>query len=78
LRTQDGRVTLNLEEENLVSKLEVLYIPRCHQREGYDIFEVQGESTPRFINPFKIMEERGEKLKEEFLNFFSDPSESQG
>jgi hypothetical protein len=34
--------------------------------------------APRFIDLFKITEEREEKLKEEFPDFFFNPSESQG
>jgi hypothetical protein len=33
---------------------------------------------PRFINPFKITEEREEELKAKFPNLFSDPSKFQG
>jgi hypothetical protein len=39
---------------------------------------VRGKLTPRFIDPFKITKEREEEFKADFLNFFSDPSESRG
>jgi hypothetical protein len=41
-------------------------------------FKVRGKLAPRFIGPFKIMKEREEEFKPEFLNFFSDPSKSWG
>jgi hypothetical protein len=41
-------------------------------------FMVRGKLTPRFIDPFKITKEREEEFKADFLNFFSDPSESRG
>jgi hypothetical protein len=45
---------------------------------GLQCLKVQDKLIPRFIGPFKITEEREEELKAEFLNFFSDPSESRG
>jgi hypothetical protein len=44
----------------------------------YTTFQVRGKLAPRFFGPFKITEEREEKLKAEILKFFSDPSESRG
>jgi hypothetical protein len=41
-------------------------------------FKVRGKLAPRFIGPFKITKEREEDFKAEFLNFFSDLSESRG
>jgi hypothetical protein len=41
-------------------------------------FKVRVKLAPRFIVPFKIMKEREEEFKAEFLNFFSNPSESWG
>jgi hypothetical protein len=41
-------------------------------------FKVRGKLAPRFIGPIKIMKEREEEFKAEFLTFFSDPSESRG
>jgi hypothetical protein len=38
----------------------------------------QEKLTPRYIGPFKIMEEREEELETQFLNLFFDLSESQG
>jgi hypothetical protein len=45
---------------------------------GLRQFKVRGKLAPRFIGPFKIMKEREEELNVKFLNFFSDPSKSQG
>jgi hypothetical protein len=45
---------------------------------GLQCLKVRDKLIPRFIGPFKITEEREEELKAEFLNFFSDPSESRG
>jgi hypothetical protein len=33
-------------------------------------FKVRGKLAPRFIGPFKIMKEREEEFKAEFLTFF--------
>jgi hypothetical protein len=41
-------------------------------------FKVRGKLAPRFIGPFKTTKEREEEFKVEFLNFFSDLSESRG
>jgi hypothetical protein len=41
-------------------------------------FKVRGKLAPRLVGPFKITKEREEEFKTEFLNFFSDASESQG
>jgi hypothetical protein len=38
-------------------------------------FKVRVKLAPRFIGPFKTTEEREEKLKAEFPNFFFDSSE---
>jgi hypothetical protein len=43
---------------------------------GLRCFKVQGMFIPRFNGLFKITKEREEELKAEFLNFFSNPSES--
>jgi hypothetical protein len=45
---------------------------------GLRCLKVRGKLTPRFIDPFKIMEEREEELKAEFLNLFSNLFESRG
>jgi hypothetical protein len=45
---------------------------------GLRCFMVRGKLVPRFISPFKVTEEREEELKVDFLNFFSDLSESRG
>jgi hypothetical protein len=45
---------------------------------GLCCFKVRGKLTPGFIDPFKITEHTEEELKAEFLNFFSNPSESWG
>jgi hypothetical protein len=42
------------------------------------LFKERGRLAPRFIGPLKITEEQEGKLKVEFSNFFSNPSESQG
>jgi hypothetical protein len=42
------------------------------------MFQVRDKPTPRFIGPFKIMNERGEELTVEFPNFISDLFESRG
>jgi hypothetical protein len=41
-------------------------------------FKVRGKHAPRFIGSFKIMKEREEEFKEEFLSFFSDSFETRG
>jgi hypothetical protein len=43
---------------------------------GLRRFKVQDKIAPRFISLLKIMEEKEEEMKTNFLNFFSDPSES--
>jgi hypothetical protein len=45
---------------------------------GLQCFKVREKLVPRFINLFKITEEREEELKVEFSNFFYDPFESRG
>jgi hypothetical protein len=45
-------------------------------RRGLRCFMLRGKLAPRFIGSFEITEEREEKLKAEFPNFFSDPSKS--
>jgi hypothetical protein len=41
-------------------------------------FKVRGKLAPRFNGSFNITEQREEELKAEFLDLFSDPSESRG
>jgi hypothetical protein len=41
-------------------------------------FKVWDKLTPRFIGPFRTMNEREEEFKVEFLNFFFNLSESRG
>jgi hypothetical protein len=43
---------------------------------GLRCFKVPGKLAPMYISPFKITEKREEELKTEFLNLFTDPSES--
>jgi hypothetical protein len=45
---------------------------------GVRYFKVRVKLAPRFIGPFKIMDEREGEVKAEFPNFFSHPSKSQG
>jgi hypothetical protein len=45
---------------------------------GLRCFKVRVKLAPRFFGSSKITEEKEEKLKAKFLNFFSNPFKSRG